>query len=567
VSDREAPQLRASLAELARRAWPFVIDYLRSFDRRVAIALLVAGTVAVVTGPIAQTYVNKQSGAVITALSTRNAVLLQHEILVFAVILAVYVPLGIAQQYLPDLLQNHWRRFLTQRFLGRYFAGRGYYAIAQQPQIDNPDQRISEDVSSFTNGVISLFNALVGAVVGLVAPAIAIFRIDATLLWTVLLYAAVGNALAFVVFGRRLRRLNFASLRRQADLRFGLIRVRDGAESIAFSRGEHDESRGLQRRLNAVIDVEGAIARWQYFFLNAYSALLQNLPIVLPILVLGPRVLAKTMPVGRVLEVAGDVSLAVGSLSVLIGALGDIGQLSAVTERLATMLRAMTPQDDGSRIATRSGDALRLTGVTVLTPDRERALLHDLTLALREGSRILVRGPSGSGKSSLLRAIAGLWTAGSGTIVRPPLERLFFLPQTPYLTSGSLRDQLRYPSAETLDDAAAHALLAAVGLDGLAERAGGLDTPYDFARILSLGEQQRLSFARLLLAAPACALLDEATSALDASRQAALYRALARTTRAYVSVGHRPELLRFHDAVLDLRDDGRWSFVPIETPA
>jgi putative ATP-binding cassette transporter len=566
MKPNEQPQPQ-SLTVLVRRAWPFVTEYLRSFDRKVAIALLVAGTIATVIGPIVQTYVNKQGGAMITALSTRNAVLLWHEIAVFAVILAVFVPLGIAQQYLPDLLQNHWRRFLTQRFSGHYFTGRGYYQVSQRREIDNPDQRISEDVSSFTSGVISLFNSLVGAVVGLIAPAIAIFRIDATLLWTVILYAAVGNAIAFFVFQRRLRALNFASLRSQANLRFGLIRVRDNAESIAFYQGEGDESAALQRRLGVVTGVNTAIARWQNFLLNAYSSLLQNLPIILPIVVLGPRVLAKTMPVGRVLEVAGDVSLEVGSLSVLIGALGSIGQLSAVTDRLSTMLRAMTPSDQGPQIAAERDDTLRLTGVTIVTPDRERELVHDLTLALREGSRILVRGPSGSGKSSLLRAIGGLWTTGSGTIAGPPRERLFFLPQTPYMVAGSLREQLRYPFPGPLDDDAARAVLAAVELDELIERVGGLDTGYDFARILSLGEQQRLSFARLLLARPTYALLDEATSALDAGRQAAVYRALARSTASYVSVGHRPELLRFHDSVLDLRDGGGWSLTPIEATA
>jgi vitamin B12/bleomycin/antimicrobial peptide transport system ATP-binding/permease protein len=549
---------------LLRGALPFVTEYLRSFDRRTAIALLVAGTIAVVTGPIVQTYVNKQGGAMITALSSRNAALLHHEIAVFTVILVVFVPLGIAQQYLPDLLQNHWRRFLTRQFLERYVGRRGFYAVAQQREVDNPDQRISEDVSSFTGGVISLFNALVGAVVGLIAPAIAIFHIDATLLWTVVLYAAVGNALAFFLFQRRLRRLNFEVLRRQADLRFGLIRVRDNAESIAFYQAERKEGTGLRNRLERVIGVGTAIARWQYFFLSAYSALLQNLPIILPILVLGPRVLAKTMPVGTVLEVAGDVSLAVGSLSVLIGALGSIGQLSAVTQRLVTLQSAMAPPEDGSRITTLPDRSVRLGGVTILTPDRKRALVHELTLALHQHSRILVRGPSGSGKSSLLRAIAGLWTAGSGTIARPPDEQLFFVPQTPYMIAGSLRDQLRYPSAQPLSDEEAHALLAAVGLEDLIARTGGLDRDYDFARILSLGEQQRITFARVLRAHPACALLDEATSALDTARQAALYRALERETPSYVSVGHRPELLRFHDTVLDLREDGRWMLTPVE---
>jgi putative ATP-binding cassette transporter len=174
-----------------------------------------------------------------------------------------------------------------------------------------------------------------------------------------------------------------------------------------------------------------------------------------------------------------------------------------------------------------------------------------------------VAGASGGGKTSLLRALAGLWTMGSGRIERPAAGHLIFLPQQPYMALGSLRTQLLYPDAtRTIPDAELARLLERVNLGELIDRAGGLNAERDWPKLLSIGEQQRLAFARVLLAEPRYALLDEATSALDAANEEQLYRELARLHTTPVSVSHRPALLAYHEQVLELAGDGRWRLVP-----
>ena len=217
------------------------------------------------------------------------------------------------------------------------------------------------------------------------------------------------------------------------------------------------------------------------------------------------------------------------------------------------------PAKPATQIALREGTRLCMEGVTLYTPQFGRLLVRDLRLALEPGEALLITGPSGCGKSSLLRAIAGLWRSGAGTIEHPPHARMFFLPQRPYMQRESLRSQIIYPSHRTTpDDSALVQILEQVQLGNLLERVGGLDAVEDWEKLLSVGEQQRLAFARVLVHRPAMVILDEATSALDSANEAALYQRLRESGATLVSIAHRSAVLAHHTHVLQLHGGGSW---------
>ena len=233
------------------------------------------------------------------------------------------------------------------------------------------------------------------------------------------------------------------------------------------------------------------------------------------------------------------------ALSLIVSQMDQITGFAAGVERLSTFADAVTPsQRPITGITTDKADRFALTDVTLLTPTRSRTLLQGLTVDLINRNNLLVVGQSGVGKSSLLRAIAGLWTQGSGQILRPDLKDIYFLPQRPYMLLGSLRDQLLYPrTLQQTPDNELRRVLQIVNLADLPERSGGFGAELAWADVLSLGEQQRLAFARLFINRPGFAVLDEATSALDRENEAKLYRKLQELNIHYISVGHRSSII------------------------
>jgi vitamin B12/bleomycin/antimicrobial peptide transport system ATP-binding/permease protein len=352
-------------------------------------------------------------------------------------------------------------------------------------------------------------------------------------------------------------------LRYEADFRYALVHVRDNTESIAFYQGEKPEVAHISGRFRDVLKNFSLLIGWQRnlsFFTTAYS----YLPLVLPFLVLFPQYFSGKITYGDMVQANFAFSQVYGALSLIVSQIDQITNFAAGVERLSTFSDAIAPEAvRPPGIASEHADRFALDRMTLLTPNRMRTLIRDLTVDLDKRDDLVVVGQSGVGKSSLLRAIAGLWTQGEGVVKRPRLSEIFFLPQKPYMLLGSLRDQLLYPRLEReISEEELRDVLKTVRLEELPDRVGGFDVELDWADVLSLGEQQRLAFARLLISRPGFAVLDEATSALDTENEANLYKKLKALGIHYISVGHRRSILAYHTRVLELQGHNQWRLMP-----
>jgi vitamin B12/bleomycin/antimicrobial peptide transport system ATP-binding/permease protein len=491
-------------------------------------------------------------------------------IAILLVTLVVGILVASSKVYVQGKISLYWRRWLTNYFLYQYLQKQNFYHLSAYSEIDNPDQRVSEDIQNFTQQFLYFAVVLCDSILQLIGFSGVLWRTSQPLMVFLIVYAIVGTAITTTVFGRILVGINFEQLKREADFRYGLIRVRDNAEAIAFYQGENVESQELGERLLRVLINYARLIRWQLgldLFQNSY----QYITFLLPTIVLAPRILAGELEIGVSAQAGVAFRSILISLGLIISQFQQLSALAAATTRLDDLQNTIFILENPSTFTTHvkriENSYIGFENVTLQTPDAQKIIVEDLSFTLSQGESLLIIGKSGVGKTSLLRAIAGLWNYGIGTIIRPTqtdqnLSHLLFLPQRPYMVLGTLRQQLLYPYLNrTVEDDELLQVLQQVNLLNLIEKGIELDTVEDWGRILSVGEQQRLSFARLLLHSPQYAILDEATSALDEENQSLLYDLLQKTRISYISVGHRSSLRSFHQRVLELQGDGRYSLI------
>jgi putative ATP-binding cassette transporter len=496
------------------------------------------------------------------------------QLLRFSVLAFIYIAVSVYRLYLNQMLEMKWRRWLTARYLKRWMTEQVYYRMElQRNGTDNPDQRIAEDVRLFTNGALSLSLGLLSSVVTLASFTCILWTLSgdlsftlrghdiivpAYMVWVALTYAFFGSYLTHWI-GKALITLNFKQQRYEADFRYGLVRVRENAEGIAIYRGEESEQENLNSRFVHILKNWWEIMKCQKR-LTWFTASYSQVAIIFPILVAAPRFFSGAIQLGGLMQIASAFSNVQHALSWFIENYRPFAEWKASVDRLTNFHEAVCkaqPEEcklAGLQVNAEDRPELSIDNLKLRLPDG-RVLVNNLTMTVSAGERLLVRGPSGVGKSTLFRAIAGIWPFGSGTIGVQSARKLS-LPQKPYLPIGTLRDAISYPEKPgTFCDSEIEKALESCRLGDFVRR---MHESAHWEQVMSPGEQQRLAFARALLYKPAWLFLDEATSALDDAAQDYIYSMIGKLlpNTTIVSIAHRKDLKHFHRRMLSLDFDG-----------
>ena len=481
-----------------------------------------------------------------------------------------YIIIAVYAIYLRQLLQIRWRTWMTKNYLNSWMQNQTYYHL--QNSTDNPDQRISEDIGSLVNITLQLIVGFLKQITTLVAFSFVLWELSGEftfeiggnefviygyMFWFSVIYSGLGTWLVHKV-GKKLIGLEFDQQRYEADFRFSMMRVRENSESIAFYRGEPAELESFFERFKNVIqNFRNLMTKTKHlnFYVNGYG----QLAIIVPLILAAPKYFSKEIQLGGLMQTVSAFGRVQDALSYFVDSYATIAGLAAVINRLAGFTEHVEEvQKVENKIEKSSADKLKISDLNISLPTG-RQLLNNLALELENKKSLLVVGASGCGKSTLLRTLAGIWDYASGKISLPENSKVMFLPQKPYLPLGTLRRALIYPVAEknSPSDDKLKSVLKIVELESLTEK---LDDVDDWSRILSVGEQQRLAFARVLLSEPNYIFLDEATSALDEPRELEMYDLLKKNLpdATVVSVGHRSTLYQVHDTELKLDGTGNW---------
>jgi putative ATP-binding cassette transporter len=552
VSDAEA---RAAEVSLDRRTWARFVGAVRDVATSEVgqrFRLLFAGLLVLMLALNGLNVVNSYVGRdFMTAIERRSSSEFVAKAFLYVGVFAASTVVAVFFRFIEERLGLLWREWLTRGSVDRYLEAGVYYHLKERGELGNPDQRLTDDIRSFTASTLSFVLMWLNGTFTILAFSGVMWSISPLLFLVAVAYAALGSALT-ILFGRSLVRLNYDQSDREASFRAGLVHVRENAESIALLQREGRLSGRLQLGLEALIANAKRIIgvnRNLSFFTTGYGYGIQ----IIPALIVGPLFIRGKVEFGVIMQSAMAFSHLIGAFSLVVTQFQSLSSYAAVLARLSAMVGAIEEArvPSGSPIAYAEEAGLAYDELT-LRSRRDGAILVDrLRVAVPRGSRVLVTGPE-EAQVALFRATAGLWDAGEGRIVRPPVDRIMFLPERPYLPPGTLREVLLRTGREReAPDEEIVAVLRALDLEPVLARVGGLDVERDWDDVLSLGEQQLLAVARVRLAAPAFAVLQGLATTLSPELVARSLELLSDASITYLALGNADGSPDAYDAVLE----------------
>ena len=578
LSPEEVEQARKDY--LLTRFWISARGFWGKAGDKLAWAFSIGLLVMIVANVAFQYGINVWNRAIFDAIEKRDAASVFHLTGVFFPLAIGSVLLGVGQVFARMSIQRRWRAWLTSSVISRWLKNGRYYQLnLVGGDHKNPEYRIAEDLRIATDSPVDFIAGVTSALLSAATFIVvlwtiggaltvslggSVFNIPGFLVIAAVLYAAIASG-SIMAIGRRFVGISEDKNQAEAEYRYALTRVRENGESIALLGGEEEERGGIDKTFGNVLKQWTRLAG-QYMRTTLVSQGSNLIAPVVPLLLCAPKFLDGSMSLGQVMQAASAFTIVQSAFGWLVDNYPRLADWNACARRIASLMMSLDGLEraelgDGigriKRGETSDEKMLSLHDLSV-TLDDGTAVVGDTEVNIEPGERLLVAGESGTGKSTLVRAIAGLWPWGGGSVNFHPDRRLFMLPQKPYVPSGTLRRAAAYPAAE--EDFSVEQIGEALDKVGLAHLKEKIEEKAPWDQTLSGGEKQRLAFARLFLHNPDIIVLDEATSALDEKSQDSMMELMTREMpkATIVSVAHRAELEAFHSRkiVLERRKGG-----------
>lgn len=510
---------------------------------------------------VLNSYVNRDF---MTAIEHQNMDSFVFYALLYLGVIGIATVVAVLYRYAEERLALLWRKWLTQHAIDRYLSDRTYFRLHSNETLTNPDQRISEDIRALTATTLSFTLMFLNASFTVVAFSGVLWSISPLLFLVAVTYAILGSLLA-IYLGKPLVKLNYDQLDREANFRSRLVHVRENAESVALLRREGRLKARLRDRLDDLTSNFQhiiVINRNLGFFTTGYNYLIQ----LIPAFIVAPLFITGHADFGVITQSAVAFAHLLGAFSLIITQFQSISAYTAVVARLNALRDAMLEPRLSSSPTVEFSPAcgsVAFEQLTLYSPRNGHPLVQDLSLSIPAGVCLLVRSTSESAEKALFRATADLWSHGKGRILHPGHDEIFFLPERPYLPPGTLREVLLRTGQERgVPDWRICDSLTSLNLEHALVKAGGLDVEQNWSDLLSLGEQQRLAFARVLLAAPQFVFLDHPSRSLSECAVGELLNLLRHHEITYLTLGDVADDPRFYDRLLTIANDGSWQLRP-----